>query len=564
MTPPADVERSDAPVEEAEAPARPDDGHGALGRSSLLNLVGFGVYGLFGFALVVIIGREMGPTGAGVLLTAIAVFNIVARSAMAGTDLALVRFTSRFVARGRHREVRRLYAVALPPVLAISGAAGLATFLLADPLGRLLATEGGSATDLADYLRVLAPFIPVATAYQVVEGGSRGFGTMVPGIVVERLGRSAALPALLWAVLAAGGGIAAIGLAWAGPFALALVPMALWTASLLRRAEADLTDRLRTGRAREAGAADATDDIDDVVADRPAGAPPAPAPGDDLVVPAPLPTPELRRRFWGFAIPRSFAGVFALTITWVDALLLGALEGSDAVGVYTTATRWLIVGNFAGNAVTVAFGPQIAKVLATDGAAGARRMFQAATAWFVLLAWPPYLAAMAFAPLLVKAFGDDFGDGAAVITITGAGFLLAAAAGPIDMLLLMAGRSRLSLINTGIALAANVVANLVLIPPFGIRGAAVAWTVSLVVANAVPLAQMARLLGITPYGPRSLRALGLAAACGVALVAARLVLGATFPGLAVGLAAGGGVLLAGIALSPDRMGVADILRRRVS
>lgn len=512
-------------------PQRPapveDEGGRTLGRSSLINLVGFAVYGVANFALIVVITRELGDEGAGAFLTAIAVFNIAARSAMAGTDLALVRFTSRFLTKERGQEVRHLYTTALVPVLAVSATAGLLLFVFAEPLGRLLSSggegAGAPADQLATYLRVLAPFIPVASAYQVIEGGSRGFGTMVPSVTVERLGRSVSLPVLMLVVLAAGGGVTAVALAWAGPFVVALVPLSLWTLTLVRRAE-------RAVRAR----------------------------GD---APAPIARPELRRRFWAFALPRSFAGVFAMTILWVDALLLGALDSTEAVGVYTASTRWLIVGNFAGNAVALAFGPQIAAVLARDGADGARRLFQAATAWLILLAWPAYLTAMVFAPYLVTAFGSGFGDGAAVIVITGVGFLLASAAGPIDMLLLMAGRSRLSLINTGVALATNIVANLLLIPPFGIRGAALAWTLSLAVANGLPAVQMWLLLRIQPFGPRSLRALALAAGVGVALVASRLALGATLAGLLVGVAAGAVVLVIGVRLAPDRMGVADVLRR---
>ena len=523
-------------ADDASPPPRPggadDDGDRAddgrtLGRSSLVNLAGFAVYGVANFALIVVVTRQLGDVGAGAFLTAIAVFNIAARSSMAGTDLALVRFTSRFLTRNRAAEVRHLYRVALVPVLVLSTAVGVAMVALAEPLGRLLSSggegAGAPADQLATYLRVLGPFVPVAAAYQAVEGGSRGFGTMVPSVAVERLGRSVALPVLMLVVLAAGGGVTAVGIAWAGPFAVALVPIALWTAVLVRRAERAVRDR----------------------ADRP------PAIG----------RADLRHRFWAFALPRSFAGVFALTILWVDALLLGALESTEAVGVYTAATRWLIVGNFAGNAVALAFGPQIAAVLARGGPDDARRLFQAATAWLVLLAWPAYLTAMVFAPYLVTAFGSGFGDGASVIAITGVGFLLASAAGPIDMLLLMAGRSRLSLINTGVALATNIGANLLLIPHLGIQGAALAWTLSLAVANGLPAIQMWLLLRVQPLGARSLRALALTTGVGVVLVLSRIALGATMAGLLVGVALGGVLLVVGVRQAPDRMGVADVLRR---
>lgn len=499
-----------------------DDGGGqTLGRSSLANLVGFGVYGVTSFALVVVLTRRLGTAGAGTLLLAIAVFNIVSRSAMAGTDIALVRFTSRFLARGRRREVRRLYRIALVPVASASTLTGVALAVTARPLADLL-TGDGSAQDLTRYLQVLAPFVPVACLYQVIEGGSRGFGTMLPGVVVERVGRSSLLPVTMLATIGAGGGAAAVGLAWAGPFAVALVPMALWTTTLVRRAERSLGNR----------------------------------------PPPPLDPGVLRRRFWSFALPRSFAGIFALTITWVDALLLGALEGPRSVGIYTAATRWLLVGNMAGNAVTIAFGPQISAVMATRATEAAQQLFQTATAWLILLAAPCYLAAMVFAPFLLRAFGDGFGAGTGVVAITGAGFLFSAVTGPVDMFLLMTGRSRQSLLNSGVALIVNLAANLALIPVLGIRGAALAWAISLTVANGLPLVQIWRSVGIHPYGPRTGRALLVAAAAGVAMLGVRAVAGATLTGTAIGLAVGVAVVVTGIALSGDHMGVGDILRRR--
>ena len=529
-------------------PAAPGDGSSSsssMARGSLINLAGSLVYGVTGFLLIVVVTRQLGTRGAGALLEAIAVFSIISRSTMAGTDVGLVRFTSRFLARDRAREIGSLYAVALVPVAVVSSLAGLAVFLLADPLGALL-TSGHSHETLTEYLRVLAPFIPVAALFQAVDGGTRGFGTMVPSVVVDRIGRSAALPLLV--LLAAGSGATLVGVAWAAPWAAALVPTALWTVVLLRRAERALDARL--------GAAG----------------------------PDPLARGDLARRFWSFALPRSFAGVFALTITWVDSLLLGAMEGTGAVGVYSAAIRWLIVGNVAGNAVTMAFAPQIARVMAGEspaptpaddapegsetprvvsrqGAEGARPLFQEASALLLLLAWPAYITAMVFAPFLLTAFGDGFDDGAAVIAITGVGFLLASAAGPIDMLLLMAGRSRQSLINTAVALVANIGANVLLIPPYGIRGAALAWTLSLVVANGLPLFQMWRGLGVHPFGARTVRTMALAAGVAAALVGARAVLGPTAAGLALGLVLGGAVLLAGIWASPDRLGIDQVLRR---
>ena len=76
--------------------------------------------------------------------------------------------------------------------------------------------------------------------------------------------------------------------------------------------------------------------------------------------------------------------------------------------------------------------------------------------------------------------------------------LLATACGPVDSVLLMAGRSWLSLRNSTVALVVNVGLNLVLIPVYGIRGAAIAWAVAIVVRNLLPLVQVRRHLSMWP------------------------------------------------------------------
>ena len=93
--------------------------------------------------------------------------------------------------------------------------------------------------------------------------------------------------------------------------------------------------------------------------------------------------------------------------------------------------------------------------------------------------------------------------------------LLATACGPVDSVLLMAGRSWLSLRNSTVALAVNVGLNLVLIPLYGIRGAAIAWSVAIVVRNLLPLVQVRDTSGCGRCpGPRGCVGLGAVACFG--------------------------------------------------
>jgi O-antigen/teichoic acid export membrane protein len=310
------------------------------------------------------------------------------------------------------------------------------------------------------------------------------------------------------------------------PTLLALIPLAIWTSHLVTRAEQSMVLRWQ------------------------ARGEPVPPPVDER---------DLMQRFWRFTLPRSLGSFFQLGLLWLDTVLLGALAGSREAGIYAASTRWLLAGNFVGTAVTLAFAPQITYVLSQRSPLRSRRLFEFATVWFVILAWPTYLTVMVFAPVLVRSFGRGFSSGAIVLVIIGAGFLFGAAAGPVDVLLNMLGESRLSLIDTGLGLALNVGLNLALIPRLGAVGAAYAWALSIVVINLLPLVQVKSRYGLHPAGPRWSRAIGIGVAYGAVAVSARLLVGPTLAGLAVGVAAGGALVLALLWWGRDRLGVSDFV-----
>jgi O-antigen/teichoic acid export membrane protein len=110
----------------------------------------------------------------------------------------------------------------------------------------------------------------------------------------------------------------------------------------------------------------------------------------------------------------------------------------------------------------------------------------------------------------------------------------------VDAVLLMAGRSSASLANTAVAFALNVGLNLLLIPRWGIAGAALAWLAALSARNVVALVLVARSVRLLPFGTGArvvaVAALGVLAAVEIAV---RMVLGPGPVGLAVGTALGG-------------------------
>jgi O-antigen/teichoic acid export membrane protein len=470
-------------------------------RGGALNVLGTVSFGLLSFVLVVIVTRGLGREPAGYFFEAIALFTIASNAAELGADTGLVRMIARYRTLGRAHDVRWTLVVAVVPVAVAGVILALAGLVLAGPASRLFAHEG-PADALIPYIRLLAIFLPLSCIYTVANAATRGFGTMQPTVLVDKLTRPLLQCVLALVVVAAGFGSSAMAGAYVLPIGLGFLATTVWLLALERRAVTGLSHEERTV----------------------------------------TPVSRLFWEFWRFTAPRGLAAVFQVAILWLDTLLIGALRGPAAATVYTASSRYIVAGQAILSAVVQAIAPQISSLLAAKERARAESVYQAATAWLMILTWPVYVMMAVFAPVLVLVFGSGYGGGATVLSILAPAMLVSMACGPVDVVLLMGGRSWWSAFNTMVALVLNVVLNLLLIPRWGIEGSAAAWTVSIVVRNVLPLIQVSRFLHLGPFGPGSrVAALASLGTFGVIGIAARIVAGPS-----LGTMLGAGLIATGI------------------
>jgi O-antigen/teichoic acid export membrane protein len=456
----------------------------------------------------------------------VALFLILSSAAALGADVGLSRMVPRYRALGRARDLRRGLAVSLWPVAAAGSLVGAASFVWSPELADLFVRRGDPAR-LAELLGVFALFVPVSALSLAVFAATRGFATIRPTVYLDKLARPALQPLLVLAAVLGGAGGTAVALAYLGPYLPVLAAALVWLAVLLRRAE------------RQAEAA----------------APPVTA----------RPVGALLAEFWRFTGPRGLAAVFQTTSLWLNTLLIGALRSTREAGVYAASSRYLAMAAMAAVAIRQVLAPKLSELLARRSSGRAAAAYQTTTSWMVALNWPIYLALIAFGPALLEVFGADFAGGEVVLVVLSATMLVATAAGPVDVVLLMGGRSAWNLANTVAALAANLAGNLVLTPRFGLAGAAVAFAAGILVNNLLPLAQVWRSLGLHPFGPGTGVAAALAAGSfGPVGLAVRALAGPTLAGFAVYAVLGCGLYAALLWRFRDRLewaALRGILRR---
>lgn len=179
-----------------------------------------------------------------------------------------------------------------------------------------------------------------------------------------------------------------------------------------------------------------------------------------------------------------------------DAIMLGFLSDSVAVGVYAVAAKCSILVFFPLIIANVTIGPLIPFFHATSDHA----QLQSALDRSMQLVSYASLAAFAVLVLaghqLLGLFGDGFDAGYAALIILSVGGLCNALSGPVANLLSLTGSERLVSRILVMTLGLNVILNLLLIPVFDILGAAVATAVSMAAWNLVMYAKTRSMLGL--------------------------------------------------------------------
>jgi O-antigen/teichoic acid export membrane protein len=474
----------------------------AVARGGALNLVGSIVYGAASFAFLAVVTNALGAEQAGPVVVAIAIFTVVSRVAELGASTGLVRMISRDRAVDRPDRIAPTILAACLPVLAVG--IGFAVLLLwTAPLLADLFGGGAQTAAITDQVRILAPFVPIAAIYTVLVQGSRGFGTMRVLVGVDKIGRACALPVLTVALLAAGGGATGVVLVWGVTTGLATLVTIVLVAMLTRRS---------TGTHVRA-----TD-------------------GSHCKVVA---------AFWSFALPRAAGQSFDVAVLWLDTLLVAALIGPTAAGIYAAGTRFLLIGTFTAEAIQQAVAPRVSALITLDQHDEAHAVITQATSWQAAITWPVYLGVIAFSSVLLGVFGPEYVQAQWALVLLSVGLLIAVIGGPSDAVILMSGRSRQSLANSAIAFGVNLVGNLLLVPIWGITAAGGVWAATLIVAAGLPAFQARRTLGLTPWSAELRRTIVVAAATvGTACVCSLAVLGASVAGMALAALLGATAYLA--------------------
>jgi O-antigen/teichoic acid export membrane protein len=196
------------------------------------------------------------------------------------------------------------------------------------------------------------------------------------------------------------------------------------------------------------------------------------------------------------ALPLFIVDSFFILLTYVDTLVLQVFVGPADIAVYYAATKTLALVNFIYFAVSAACAHRFSEYHVAGEHDKLAAFLAEAIRWTF---WPSLaLAAVMLAlgkPILML-FGPGFADGYHLIAIMSVGLVARSAVGPAERLLNMIGQQKICAAIYGCAFAVNLILCLVLIPHFGLTGAAIATSTAVLVESVLLFFVTKRRLGL--------------------------------------------------------------------
>lgn len=180
-------------------------------------------------------------------------------------------------------------------------------------------------------------------------------------------------------------------------------------------------------------------------------------------------------------------------------LLLGAIATLSASGLFIACRRLTLAPGLMTSAMNQVYSPLASDLYLRDQQAALAELSKTMTKWIFSFSFPFFCLLVFFPAEILSLFGEPFRHASSALVFMAIGMLFLIGTGPVTTTLLVAGYPRLVFIDYLLAIGTEVLLALLLIPPYGVNGAAIAASAGRVVNNLIPLAQVWLRLGFHPY-----------------------------------------------------------------
>ena len=210
--------------------------------------------------------------------------------------------------------------------------------------------------------------------------------------------------------------------------------------------------------------------------------------------------PRFERKAWlRFALPISLNSLILNAMNYTDVLFLSAFANAAQVGLYAAADRVSFLVLMPNYALRVIFSPLIAEYYTRGEHEQLVSLSRLVMKWMFTISWPLFLSFSIFHEAILSTFSKGYTSAGMVLIIVSFGNLIDMGTSVTGNLLLMAGKTRLLLVDSIVVIAVNIGLSFWLVPSFNVIGAAVATTLTVIILNILAFIEVYWLFKIVPF-----------------------------------------------------------------
>ena len=403
----------------------------------------------FGYFSRIVIARFLGPGDYGLITLGFAGMSIAATLSLLGLPTGIQRYISFYIGKGDEGRIKGTILGALKISVPLSIFLAILLFIGANWISIHVFHE----PNLTSILRIFAITIPFSVLAENLVSSTIGFQDIRYKVYVNDIFQNTFKLVAIVALLALGFGI--IGAVWGWAIAIVLTPFLAFY-FLEKKLFPVFRSKIK-------------------------------------YIP-------MEKELFSLSWPLIFVNAAGLIIGWTDTLMLGYFSTASDVGIYNVAlpTAMLLMN------VTVAFSmiflPVASELYGRNRAGDLRNAYSAVTKWVFSLTLPCFLLMALFSESIIQIiFGSAYIHGALVLSILAAGFFIDSATGPVAHITMIYGRTRINMVCGFIGAGTNFTLNFLLIPIYGIKGAAIATASSYILMKIALLISAYRIAGMQPY-----------------------------------------------------------------
>ncbi len=406
------------------------------------------------YVFILLISRWYGAGVIGIYSLSIAALRISMLVGRAGLDNALVKFIAQYAAEERWDLVKRIYTLAIRVAIPCALSVSLALFLLAPTL----ALDVFKKKELAVTFRIIAASVLPAILMHLNAASLRGLKRIKEYSFLLNMAQ------FLFALLVVSvfksfldGGYAPVTAFALGTGGAVAISFGLGARQWRAKKEKPAKEGIKTGRLMKV------------------------------------------------AFPMLLSGSYSLFLAWTGTMVLGIFRPVEEVGVYEVVVKVSALITFTLTSINSIAASKFSESYAAGDMDGLRKVAAHSKRLIFWTTFPVGAAILLFPDLIIGLFGKSIqgvGGGPGALSILVLGYFVNAVSGPVGTILNM---TRHQVIYQNILLGAavlNVVLCVVLIPRFGIHGAAAASAVSMTAWNLASVFYVKRKLNVlTLYIP---------------------------------------------------------------